>query len=72
MSISIRSAYRWIKRFKLHLGHIRSHLVREKPPPEQSDITLETITLQLLNEVFPEDTCSVSAFQNFFQVPFLP
>jgi transposase-like protein len=73
LHISLSTAYRWIRRFKLHQSTIRCALFRlVQRRPEDCDLPNETITWRWLKESFADLACPVAAFQSQFQLAFAP
>jgi len=69
-TVSKSTAYRWAKRFRLHLGELRSRASMVIPPDRQAHATPETATLAQLQQAFPGEACLVAAFQSQFQKAF--
>jgi hypothetical protein len=72
-SLSLSSAYRWLKAFRSQIPHLRSTLCRiSRPPPEHTSMNAESLTLQMFTEVFHDkNTGSINelaSFQSHFQV----
>ncbi len=70
--VSLTTVARWLGRWKRGTAHVRSHLVREQPPPGGSTPDTSRFTLRYLLAVFGDPPCPVSAFQERFQCPILP
>ena len=71
LQLSLRSAYRWVKRFKLSLPHIRSRLYTDHSVPKAWADSVENLTLKELHQLFAEKGSPISVFQLRYQQPFL-
>ena len=70
--LSLTSAYRWIKRWRLGTAGMRALLCLLEPPPDQqSGTSTDWLTLQHLASAFPATLddlrCRIGAFQCHFQ-----
>lgn len=71
LQISLSTAYRWVRRFKLHQSTIRCALFRlVQRRREDCDLPNETITWRWLKEFFVELACPIAAFQSQSQLAF--
>lgn len=67
--LSLSSAYRWRRAFHRKMTHFRSVMCREaRPPPEDTSLTPESLTLRMFSEVSERKGCPFSYFQCHFQV----
>lgn len=69
LAISLRSAYRWLARWKLLTTHLRAWLHRLVAPPSRADDLPDPMTLHHLAAAFPDAPCLIAAFQDHFQTP---
>ncbi len=69
VSMSVRSAYRWVARWQLNTTHIRARLCLVLSPPGKSDEQSDPFTLRHLKAAFPAVACPIAAFQQQLQVP---
>ena len=75
LPISLTSAYRWIRRWRLGTARMRSLLCLLQPPPgQQAGTSTDYLTLQHLTHTFPAapgTRCPIAAFQRHLQTPIL-
>jgi len=65
---STSTGYRWRKRFSRHLTEIRPALCLKEPPSREPHTSPpQAVTLKHLQDVFPNTSCLVAAFQSTFQ-----
>ena len=63
-AFSISSAYRWVKRWAADIGWIRSLLIYQHPPPENSaHLNAQQTTLLHLQQFARNAHCPVEYFQ---------
>jgi hypothetical protein len=65
--ISLTSAYRWLRRWKLNLGHIRTRLCLIQDPPGKTDFLPDPLSVRHLLALCPVDHCPVANFQQMTQ-----
>lgn len=65
--ISLTSAYRWLCRWRLHLGHIRTRLCLIQDPPGKTDFLPDPLSLRHLLAVCPAEGRPVANFQRITQ-----
>lgn len=72
LSFSNSTAYRLFKKFSNRQSRIRTVLFRRCTPPKLSITVHPPIqTISHLKSAFKESSCPITAFQDFFQTPFL-
>lgn len=67
--ISLSSAYRWLRRWMLHLAHIRTRLCLVRDPPGKTDFLPDPLSFRHLLAICPADGCPVARFQSKTQTP---
>jgi len=67
--VSVRTAYRWVARWRYHTAHLRARLCLVTPPPGKADDQPDLFTLRHLAAAFPTASCPIAAFQSGLQVP---
>lgn len=69
LTMSLRSACRWLARWHLLTAHVRARLYLVVAPPGKADDQPDPLTLRHLAAAFPEASCPIAAFQSGLQTP---
>jgi len=69
LTVAVRTAYRWVAKWRHLTAHLRAKLCLVTPPPGKVDDQPDLFTLRHLAAAFPTASCLIAAFQNAFQVP---
>jgi hypothetical protein len=65
---SLRTACRWIVRWRGLTSHVRARLGLVADPPGKTDGSADPMTLRHLIAAFPQATCPIAEFQQGQQV----
>lgn len=68
LAMAVRSAYRWVARWRSLAVHVRTRLCLVVPPPGKADGLPDPLSLRHLAAAFPADGCALAAFQRVLQV----
>jgi len=68
LACSLRTACRWLSRWRDLTSHVRARLGQVADPPGKSDAHAGPMTLRHLIAAFPQAACPIAAFQQCLQV----
>ena len=68
LMFSLRTACRWLARWRDLTSHVRARLGLVAAPPGKTDGHADPMTLRHLVAAFPEAECPIAAFQHDQQV----
>lgn len=69
INVALQSVYQILKRLRLRIGAIRSHLLKICRSPDSSQRDPLTGTYEHLRDAFPDHRNPTAAFQGHFQTP---